>query len=506
MEVAQVRPNVLLITTDQQHANTIHALGNSVIKTPNLDALAARGVSFGRTYVTNPVCSPSRASILTGEYPSRHGCWNIGVKLDEGRPRISDAFSAAGYRTALFGKTHFQPVLAEGSFEARPHTFDRDFWRHWDGPYYGFQKVKMLHGHADEISSAGMHYGVWLEDQGIDIDKYFGPNGGYREGRWDLPEEFHYTRWTADQTIEFLEQHDTDQPFFVWCSFQDPHNAFLVPEPWDQMYDIEDLPEFIRRPGEMDDKTLLHKCLIEDRLDEMDVEITADPNHPTKGIQCLGPTTDKIGETRAKRWLAAYYGMISLIDHHIGRLMQTLDRLGLTENTVVIFTSDHGDYAGNHGLWLKGPLHYEDVIRVPFIVSWPGHIPQNVQSQSLQSLVDLAPTLCDLCQIGNAPSVQGVSQLHTWMNPHESVRNYCLIENRAEPAFYVKTIVDERYKLNYFLGRNEGELYDLQEDPHEFVNLYNDPAYTDVVLRMMKAMIDMYGQLEGPYPPRLSFA
>lgn len=504
--MTQTRPNVLLITTDQQHADTIHALGNSVIKTPNLDALVRRGVSFGRTYVTNPVCSPSRSSILTGEYPSRHGCWNIGVKLDEDRPRVSDGLSAAGYRTALFGKTHFQPVLAEGSFEARPHTFDRAFWRNWDGPYYGFEKVQMLHGHSDEISSAGMHYGVWLEDQGVDIQTFFGPNGGYREGRWDLPEELHYTRWTADQTIKFIEDRDTDDPFFAWCSFQDPHNAFLVPEPWASLYNVEDLPEFIRQVGEMDDKTLLHQLLSQDRLDEMDIAITADPNHPTKGIQCLGPTTDKIGEDRAKQWLAAYYGMISLIDHHIGRIVETLDRLELTENTVIIFTSDHGDYAGNHGLWLKGPLHYEDVIRVPFVVSWPGRLPENIQTNSLQSLIDIAPTLYDVCGVQQTANIQGVSQLRTWMSPSESVRDYCLIENRAEPTFYVKTVVSDRYKLNYFLGRNEGELYDLQDDPNEFVNLYNNPQYTSVVLELLKTMVDLYGQIEGPYPERQSFA
>lgn len=502
----QKRPNILLITTDQQHANTIHALGNSVIQTPNLDALAGRGISFGRTYVTNPVCSPSRSSILTGEYPSRHGCWNIGVKLDEGRPRVSDVLCENGYRTALFGKTHFQPVLAEGSFEAPPHVFDRDFWRNWSGPYYGFQEVKMLHGHSDEISSSGMHYGAWLEDQGVDIQHFFGPGGGYREGKWDLPEELHYTRWTANQTIEFLERNNSDNPFFIWCSFQDPHNAFLVPEPWDSLYNEETLPEFVRQDGEIDGKPLLYQYLIQDKLDEMDVAITSDPNHPTKGIQCLGPTTDRIGEARAKRWLSAYYGMISLIDYHVGRVLETLDRLDLTRDTLVIFTSDHGDYAGNHGLWLKGPLHYEDVIRVPFIVSWPEQIPENVQSDSLQSLVDLAPTLYEICGVDTAPFVQGVSQFHTWAHPDQAVRDYCLVENRAEPTFYVKTIVGERYKLNYFLGRNEGELYDLKEDPNEFVNLFSDPNYAGIVLEMLQLMVDMHGQIEGPYPERQSFA
>jgi arylsulfatase A-like enzyme len=200
------KPNILLITTDQQHWNTIHALGNDSIKTPNLDRLVSEGISFDRAYVANPVCSPSRSSIITGEYPSRHGCWNIGVALDQNKTTIGQVLKENGYRTGLFGKAHFQPVLKEGSLEAPPHIHDREFWRNWDGPYYGFEKVAMVHGHADEESSHGMHYGAWLVDQGVDPSKYFGPKGGYREGSWDIPEEYHYTRWTANQTMEFIQQ------------------------------------------------------------------------------------------------------------------------------------------------------------------------------------------------------------------------------------------------------------------------------------------------------------
>ncbi|UOF88745.1 sulfatase-like hydrolase/transferase [Fodinisporobacter ferrooxydans] len=508
----QTRPNILLITTDQQHHNTIHALGNEAIQTPNLDRLAKEGVAFRRAYTANPVCSPSRSSILTGEYPSRHGCWNIGVALDKNRPTLSQTLSNKGYSTALFGKAHFQPVLKRGSFEAPPHIHDREFWKSWKGPYYGFEQVKMVHGHSDEDSSHGMHYGAWLADQGIDPAKYFGPGGGYREGSWDLPEDLHYTRWSADQTIEFMRSHvnHTDhyenEPFFAWCSFQDPHNAFLAPEPWASMYDPEKLPSFLEREGEMLDKTRLHQCLIDNRLHELDVEMTTDPGHATRGIQCLGITTNKIGFERARRWLATYYGMISLIDFHIGRVLKTLDNLGLADNTIVIFTSDHGDYAGNHGIWLKGPLHYEDVIRIPFLVRWPDKIPSNMQTDCLMSLVDLVPTLLEACGLPDSSTTQGVSQLQTWFNPKTSSRDWCLVENRAEPTFYVKTMVTDRYKLNYFLDRNEGELYDLYNDPNEFINLYNKTEYTDIRISLLMKLIDVYGQLENQYPSRQSFA
>lgn len=508
----QDRPNVLLITTDQQHWNTIHALGNGHIKTPNLDRLVREGMAFSRAYVTNPVCSPSRSSILTGEYPSRHGCWNIGVELDENRTTLPKLLNEAGYATGLFGKAHFKPVLDSESLEGRPHIHKREFWKSWHGPYYGFQHVDLVHGHADEVSSHGMHYGVWLEEQGINPDLYFGPNGGFREGDWDLPERYHYTRWTADRTVEFIDNlvKDKDEgsrkPFFAWCSFQDPHNAFLCPGDWDVKYSSDELPEFHEREGEMDDKPLIHRLLIEGRLDELDIKVTADPGHATGGIQCLGMTNDGIGYERARQWLATYYSMISLIDHHIGRILNSLEEMNLLNDTVIIFTSDHGDYAGNHGLWLKGPIHYEDLIRVPLIVRDPNVEPQNTRSSALFSLVDLAPTILDICQVEPPLHMQGVSQLPSIEDPTKHRRDWCLVENRAEPEFYVKTVVNERYKLNYFLARNEGELYDLENDPDEFINLFNSPGHREVKMQMMTCLVDALGSLENHYPPRKSFA
>ncbi|WEG10961.1 sulfatase-like hydrolase/transferase [Pullulanibacillus sp. KACC 23026] len=502
-------PNILFITTDQQHWNTIRALGAEKINTPNLDRLVKEGVAFERAYVTNPTCSPSRSSIITGKYPSRHGCWNIGVALDQSHPSIGEILSENGFHTGLFGKAHFQPVLKEGSFEGKPNIHHREFWKKWDGPYYGFEKVAMVHGHADEDSSHGMHYGVWLEEQGIDPSQYFGPNGGHREGSWDLPEKFHYTRWTADRTMEFIEStvgEGDGKPFFAWCSFQDPHNAFLCPEPWNSMYNPEDLPPFNELEGEMEDKPKIHNYLIEDRMDELDVKAMADPGHDTGGIQCLGHTNKKIGYDRARKWLASYYAMISLIDHHIGRILDKLDQLHLSENTLVIFTSDHGDYAGNHGLWLKGPIHYEDILRVPFLVRWKNRIPSGIRTDSLLSLVDLAPTLLDICGIEPVTAMQGITQKETFLNPGKASRGWCLVENRAEPHFYVKTLVKDQYKLNYFLSRQEGELYDLKEDPYEYVNLYNKPEYAELRTKMFMELIDIYGNLENPYPVRESFA
>lgn len=503
------KPNILLITTDQQHADTIQGLGNPAIQTPNLDRLVHEGVSFDRAYVANPVCSPSRSSILTGQYPSQHGCWNIGVSLPEEKRTLSQALSEHGYETVLFGKAHFKAVLSEESFEAPPHIFDRDFWRHWDGPYYGFQKVAMVHGHADELSSQGMHYGAWLEEQGVDTGKYFGPKGYHREGSWDLPEELHYTRWTANQTIEFLQHHNNrneQKPFFAWCSFQDPHNSYLVQEPWASMYNPDTLPDFIRQEGEMDDKTILHQCAEKNDWGKLKHASTAHPHDPSKKVQSLGWETDEVGEKTAKQWKATYYGMVSLIDHHLGRIMDTLKQQNLDEDTLVIFTSDHGDYLGNHGIWLKGPLHYEDIIRVPFIARWTSTLPQHARSNSLISLVDLAPTILDFCGLSGAMNTEGITQRETFLHPDQAQRGWCLVENRAEENIYVKTLVTGQYKLNYHLNSGETELYDLINDPHEFVNLASDQMHASTLSSMLCQLLDIYGRMEGPYPPRLSFA
>lgn len=511
------RPNIVYVTTDQQHWNTIRALGNPHIHTPNMDRMVSEGVTFNRAYVTNPVCTPSRATMITGEYPSRHKSWHVGVGLETDRPTLGDVLTAGGYDTGLFGKAHFQPCEGPGLFESPPNIYDRDFWRNFQGPYYGFEEVAMVHGHSDSPISHGMHYGAWLVDQGIDPARYYGTEIHRPWGEpWDIPEDLHYTRWTADRTMEFIEKQvdrsrhavEEAKPFFAWCSFQDPHDKFICPEPWASMYDPEQLPPFLEKEGEMEDKPALHRYLIEGRIRDFPAEQL--PQHcelPLKNLmQALGRTNKAYGEQETRKWLAAYYGMISLMDFHLGRILDKLDELGIADNTLVLFTSDHGEYAGHHGLWLKGPIHYEDVIRVPFLTRWKGKQPAGVQTNALMSLVDLAPTFLEAGGLPASPHMQGVSQLQTLLNPEQASRSWCLIENRAHTTYYVKTWVTERYKLNYYLNRNEGELYDLLEDPHEFINLHDKPEYASVRLQLLEEMMDAYGELENPYPPRVCYA
>ncbi len=202
------RPNILLITSDQQHWDTIGAY-NSEISTPNLDRLVKEGTTFSRAYCPNPTCTPSRASIITGTYPSQHGAWSIGTKLSEDKLTVGEILGEAGYRTALIGKAHFQPLAsteAYPSLEAYPTLQDLDFWKRFDETFYGFDDVALARNHTNE-AHVGQHYAIWLEEQGCHNwrDYFVPPTGSMdrtKKYKWDLPEKYHYNKWIAEQTNE----------------------------------------------------------------------------------------------------------------------------------------------------------------------------------------------------------------------------------------------------------------------------------------------------------------
>jgi len=245
------RPNILLITSDQQHHNTIGKF-NSKIQTPYLDKLCNEGMNFTRAYCPSPVCTPSRASIITGLYPSSHGAWTIGVKLEETVQTIGELLYKDGYSTGLIGKAHFQPLTSvpgQESIEGQPTLRDLEFWKNFKGPWYGFEHIELARNHADE-SHVGQHYAIWMEQNGLkDWKEYFQPVPGETskyapaiseeydywarpDRTWKLDEKFHYTNWTSERSINFLDnQKSEDKPFFLWTSFQDPHPPYVLSEP-----------------------------------------------------------------------------------------------------------------------------------------------------------------------------------------------------------------------------------------------------------------------------------
>ncbi len=499
--------NILLITSDQQHYDTI-GVHNPKISTPALDRLVAEGTQFGRAYCNNPVCSPSRSTIITGQYPSTHGCWTIGVKLPEDVPTVGDRFREQGYATTLIGKAHFQPLASrpdQTSLEAQPTLRDLDFWRNFHGPWYGFEHIEIARNHADE-AHAGQHYAIWLEEQGLtNWRDYFqpwpaDPTVPKRQHRWDLPADLHYTTWTAERTIAAIERSvAAERPFFTWASFHDPHPPYLVPEPWASMYDPEEMEPGTLHPDEMAALPPHFAKTQEAHPDFSEYRETSYENH---GFQ-----SHLIDPARLKQNMAVYYGMVSFMDQQIGRILDTLDRLGIAEQTLVVFTTDHGHFLGQHGLIAKGAFHYEDLLRLPFLVRQPGQVPAGATTDSLQALVDLAPTFLTAAGFPVPGMMQGVSQWDTWRGETACARDWVIVENRHQPtAVHLRTYIDQRYKLTVYRGHPYGELFDLVDDPEERHNRWADPAYAAIKAALLLRFVQADIEREPTRLPRIAGA
>jgi arylsulfatase A-like enzyme len=501
------QPNILLITSDQQHWFTL-GRDNPWIRTPHLDRLAAEGTQFDRAYCPNPVCSPSRSSIITGQYPSAHGCWTIGVKLAEDVPTVGEALQRAGYATSLIGKAHFQPLgSADGqeSLETPEKIRDLDFWRNFTGPWYGIQNVEIARGHGDE-SLAGQHYGIWLEERGLaNWPDYFMPMPGEpdrpkRRGAWELSEEYHYTTWTAERTMAAIERDvAAGTPFFTWASFHDPHPPYVVPEPWASMYDPRDMDPGTLTPGELDLMPEMHRLTQLERPDYSPWQESGFGNH--------GYRSHLVDQDQLRRDIAIYYGMISFMDAQIGRILDRLDTLGTADSTLVVFTTDHGHFIGQHGLIAKGPFHYEDLIRIPFLVRMPGSVPGGRRSNAIQSLVDLAPTFLSAAGEPVPGVMQGVSQWEVWTGQADDARDWAMVENRHQPTrVHLRTYIEQRYKLTIYRGSDDGELFDLKDDPEERRNLWSSPEHATIKAELMQRWLQAELSREQTRFPRIANA
>lgn len=514
------KKNILFITSDQQHWNTFGCL-NPEVKTPNLDRLAEQGMLFTRAYTVNPTCTPTRASLATGLYPSQHGAYALGTKLMEDVPTLGDEFQKQGYRTALIGKAHFQPLKSTEeypSLEGYPAIHNLDYWKDFHGPFYGFEHIELTRNHTDE-SHVGQHYALWLEERASgNWRQYFLPSWEKDasacqveesarkklkpgEGTWDIPEELHYNTWIAERTNALLDQYkNADENFFLWASFFDPHPQYMVPEPYASMYDPDQVtvPEF--KEGEFDDKPPYFKLALEEDPDESEfAEPDGNAVHGTG--RHLRPR-----DVRAKN-IATMYGMMTMLDKYVGKIVDHLDSLGLAEDTLICFTTDHGDFLGQHGLVWKAVHHYEDLLKIPMVVRMPGTVPAGVKSDALQSLVDLPRTFLTAAGL-NAPRwMAGVDEMPVWSGSATSVRDHVIVENQMQPTtMNLRTYINERYKITVHCNRPYGELYDLQDDPDEYVNLWDHEDCQDLKKDLLLKF--MCGEMDKvPLPmPRICIA
>ncbi len=303
-------------------------------------------------------------------------------------------------------------------------------------------------------------------------------------GLWNLPEEYHMNTWIAERVNLQLEEFARKKkPFFMWASFFDPHPPYLVSGEWAQMYDPKSITVPAIEEGEMKDMSPLYRKTQEQNPDFSQFK---DSEFWSAG---LGSHTKRNKEEKAKD-IALYYGMISFMDHEIGKILDKLDELGLTEKTVVLFTTDHGHVYGQHGLIKKGSFMYEDLVRVPMVVSCPGSIPQGERFQALQSLIDIAPTFLSFAGIKVPRSMTGINQRAVWKGEVESLRGNVLVENHQQPySLYQKQLITTQYKITTYMNHDYGELFDLRNDPNELNNLWYNADYFKVKLDLLLQLI-----------------
>jgi len=313
-------PNILLITSDQQHWSLL-GCRNPEVQTPNLDRLASQGTMFTRAYCPNPTCTPTRASIITGKYPSQHGAWALGTKLSESEHTVGEDFLKADYRTALVGKAHFQqarPSDAYPSIESMPRQQDLDYWRKFHGPFYGFESVELARNHGDEFW-VGQHYALWMEEKGCKNwrDHFQKPTGnrGPQRHRWSIPEEFHYNTWIAERANALMSDYaKRGESFFLWASFFDPHPPYLVPAPWHAIYDPSRITVPQVTPGEHDNNPPHFRMTQEARPDFSSWQ---EPDgNAMHGFHSHLRSRDELAKD-----IAVYYGMMSCLDKYVGAIL-----------------------------------------------------------------------------------------------------------------------------------------------------------------------------------------
>lgn len=505
-QVSEPRPNVLFVITDQQRADHVGFMGNDVVRTPHLDSIAARGTVFEQGWVANPVCMPNRSSIMTGRMPSAHGVIFNDRSLDWNANTFVRRLRSAGYRTGLLGKSHLQHGMSRNSVvpigrqpvaeSPYPEGWDQieQFERYledFDDPddFYGFDHIELAIDHGARATG---HHLRWALERGGKLDDLFVPYSGEspaldRSSRWwqiyrpPYGPELHSTTFVTERTIAFIEDAvSEDKPWLAYCAFPDPHHPMAGPGEWYDRHQAADmeLPATIDDPM---DGGLPHLKRIQG--------FTAEEQRGW--VSPFGAGDHEL----VKEAVAATYGVIEMVDDGVGQILAAVDRLGQTENTIVIFTSDHGDMMGEHGLMLKGFMPYRGTQQVPYVIATPEGEAQ--RTSALACSTDLAPTILDLCGIDAFDGIQGHSLGPVLVDPTATVRDHVLIEDDCPPAMAagripdkIRTVVTPSFRFTR--TSHGGELlFDNDADHGETTNLASSDGArrAEAVEAMMEALL-----------------
>jgi arylsulfatase len=467
------RPNILWICTDQQRFDTIGALGNPHVSTPTIDRLVAEGTAFERAYCQAPICTPSRSSFLSGVYPSTaQANRNGNDRFADRYPLVTKILADAGYYCGNIGKFHLASPYQRGE----PRVDD------------GYSVFQYSHAPRDGWPQ-GHDYADWVRAQGQDL-------GELTKSLDGVPAEFHQTTWAATRAIEFMTA-NRERPWLLSINIYDPHPPFNPPAAYRAQFDPAKVPGPYFRESDLAAQEKLAAVDFQSRpRNPRQLDIA----HPIIPVPLKPGERHPEGHSPGARdaWTlqAAYYAMIKLIDDQLARMLDTLAALGLTDDTIVIFTSDHGETLGDHGLIEKGCRFYEGLVHVPMIWRWPGRIRAGAVSTALVELLDIAPTLVEYAGLPVPSYYQG--------------RSLCgLLDGSADPGVHRAAVRceyydaldlpdasratmyrDDRYKLVVYHGHGLGELFDLEADPHEFDNLWDDPVMAAKKLELLVASFD----------------
>ncbi|MEQ4204321.1 sulfatase-like hydrolase/transferase [Actinopolymorpha sp. B9G3] len=440
------RPNVLVVMSDQQQAATVDP--NGPCNTPQLDRLAARGARFTRCYTPSPVCSPARASFMTGLLPHQHGMVDVEhavpayrASLVDGVPMWSQRLMAAGYRLGYYGKWHLERSQDLGQF-----GFSRSAaYQAGPGPDYFAHRERL--GLADRP--------VVAEPSRIVSQP------GYRDlllyGVTEEPVESTLEHYTVSHALEFLDEACAgSEPWALMVSTKAPHEPYVVPRPYFDRYD----PDQLELPASFDDD-LADRPAIYRRQQSVWSDLSADDFRTAT---------------------ACYYASCSLVDSQVGRLLDRIESAGQLDHTIVVYTSDHGDLMGAHRLLLKGVPAFEEVYRVPLVVSWPAAVEGGQVIDDLVQSHDVAETLAQLS--GTGLGGHAVDLLPLLTGTGGPPRTTAVAELHGQRFSYTQRVIWENGFKYVFNAFDFDELYDLTADPTEQVNLAGDPAYADVVRRL----------------------
>jgi arylsulfatase A-like enzyme len=483
------RPNILVLMSDQQRLDTVSAYGlNNLCRTPHIDALAERGVRFDAAFTPTAICSPARASFYTGVYPHKHGVTGNGLCIREGLRGLNHYIEEAGYRSGYAGKWHVDEKTGPSGLGFTGQDF-MGYAFPGSGVLPGLQFGAKPYGHNPYVD--------YLKERGFDpppsvSQRYVGTNPSNQAqemfARHDGPVESCIEYFVAEECISVMDQlSQGDDPFFLWGNFWGPHSPSLVPEPYFSMYDPAAIPEHPSYCETFENKPYRQQ-LIE--------KLWGLGDYGWEGFQQIG---------------ARYFGHCTLIDAMVGRVVAHLEKLGIADNTIIIYTADHGDCMGAHRLIEKGEFMYDEIYRIPLVVSHPACRNPGSSSDDFVYLQEITASILDMAGLPVPEHFDGNSFLPAMLeggrhNGREEV--YCVFDRHFTVAN--QRMVRSRTHQFTFNSSDQGELYDLENDPYQLNNVYSDPTHDatrrDLMDRMQGYMDDLqdplrnwYGRIRGGY-------